>query len=141
MKRSKRAVPCASKTTLAIAFAVLALAACIRDEKYDGVTFDIQSAPPVPVSVESDRIELVAGIAVKVAVKPHSGGRAYSSKDLVTLRADDDQIFEAYGAEDPREFVLVGLRAGDSCLEVRINRRGEECIEVRVLPAAEQSDD
>lgn len=124
-----------------IALCALALAACIRDEKYDGVTFVIQSAPPVPVSVESDRIELVAGIAVKIEVKPHSGGRSYSSKDVVALRANDNLIFEAYGAEDPREFVLVGLREGDSCLEVRVNRREEECIEVRVLPGEQNPDD
>jgi uncharacterized protein YggU (UPF0235/DUF167 family) len=111
--------------------------ACVRDEKYEGLSFDVQSAPPVPVSVESDRIELVAGIAVKVRVKPESDGRSYSSKDLVTLRADDSAIFEVYSAEDAREFVLVGLREGASCLEVRINRRAQECIELRVLPAVE----
>jgi hypothetical protein len=123
------------KQKLAIALALLALAACIRDEKYDGVSFEIESSPPLPVSVESDRIELVAGIAVKVAVQPHSSGRSYSSNDLVALRADDDSIFEVYGTQDAREFVLLGLREGESCLDVRVNRRQEECIEVRVLPA------
>ena len=125
------------KSKIAIAFCTLYALACVPDEKYDGLSFDVQSAPPVPVSVESDRIELVSGIAVKVKVKPESDGRSYSSKDLVTLRAEDDTTFEVYGSEDPREFVLVGLREGSSCLEVRINRREEECIEVRVLPSQE----
>ena len=120
---------------IACALAALMLMACVRDEKYDGLSFDIQSSPPVPVSVEGDRIELVAGIAVKVEVRPRSAGRSYSRNDQVSLRADDDSIFEVYGAEDPREFVLVGLREGESCLEVRINGRMEDCIEVRVLPA------
>ncbi len=122
---------------ISCALAALVLMACVRDEKYDGLSFDVQSSPPVPVSVEGDRIELVAGIAVKVEVEPRSSGRSYSSDDQVNLRADDGDIFEVYGAEDPREFVLVGLREGESCLEVRINRRMEECIEVRVLPAEE----
>jgi len=122
---------------ISCALAALVLSACVRDEKYDGLAFDVQSSPPVPVSVESDRIELVAGIAVKVAVKPASSGRSYSSSDQVNLRADDSDIFEVYDSEDAREFVLVGLREGESCLEVRINLRMEECIEVRVLPAEE----
>lgn len=122
---------------ISCALAALVLMACVRDEKYDGLSFDVQSSPPVPVSVEGDRIELVAGIAVKIEVKPRSAGRSYSSNDEVNLRADDSAIFEVYGAEDAREFVLVGLREGESCLEVRINRRMEECIEVRVLPAEE----
>lgn len=122
---------------ISIIVAALALVACVRDEKYDGLSFRVQSSPPVPVSVEGDRIELVAGIAVKVEVQPRSSGRSYSSSDRVSLRADDSAIFEVYGAEDLNEFVLVGLREGESCLEVRVNRRMEECIEVRVLPAEE----
>jgi hypothetical protein len=117
------------------ALAALTLAACLRDEKYDGLSFDVQSSPPVPVSVESDRIELIVGIAVKIEVSPRSAGRSYSSRDQVELRADDSDLFEVYGAEESREFVLVGLREGESCLEVNINGRMEECIEVRVLPA------
>lgn len=125
------------RTRLMFALAALTLMACVRDEKYDGLAFDIESSPPVPVSIESDRIDLIAGIAVKIEVAPRSAGRSYSSKDQVNLRADDSDIFEVYGAENPREFVLVGLREGETCLEVRINRRLEECIEVRVLPADE----
>jgi hypothetical protein len=117
------------------ALAALTLMACVRDEKYDGLSFDVQSSPPVPVSVESDRIELIVGIAVKIEVSPRSAGRSYSSRDQVDLRADDNDLFEVYGAEDPREFVLVGLREGESCLEVNINGRMEECIEVRILTA------
>jgi hypothetical protein len=111
--------------------------ACVRDEKYAGLTFDVQSSPPVPESIESDRIELVAGIAVKVKVKPESGGHSYSSTDIVALRADDSDIFDVFGAEDAREFVFVGLREGESCLQVLINGRDQECIDVRVLAADE----
>jgi hypothetical protein len=106
--------------------------------RYAGLSFDVQSAPPVPVSVESDRIELVAGLAVKVAVDPISAGESdYSGRDLVALRAEDADLLAVYGSEDAREFVLVGLREGDTCLQVKINRQERECIEVRILPSGE----
>ena len=125
------------KKNLALVTCALALMACSRDEDYAGLSFDVQSSPPIPVSIESDRIKLVAGIAVKVEVEPLSDGDSYSSQDLVALRADDSDIFDVYAAESTREFVLVGLREGETCLSVRINRHEEECIEVRVLPAEE----
>jgi hypothetical protein len=95
----------------------------------------VQSAPPLPVSVESDRIELVAGVAVKVAVAPRSTGKDYSSHDVLSLRAGDDEVLGLYAGEGEREYVLVGVRAGETCLEVKINRHDEECIQVRVLEA------
>lgn len=105
---------------------------------YAGLSFDVQSAPPIPVSVESDRIELIAGLAVKVGVEPlSSSGTDYQARDLVTLRADDADLLAVYGTEDAREFVLVGLREGDTCLQVRIDRVERECIEVRILPSGE----
>jgi hypothetical protein len=90
------------------------------------------------VSVESDRIELVAGLAVKVGVDPISAGEGdYSGRDLVALRAEDTDLLAVYAAEDAREFVLVGLREGDTCLQVKINRQERECIDVTILPSGE----
>jgi hypothetical protein len=126
------------RASFAILFCAVCSAACAHDEKYVGLSFDPQSAPPIPVSIESDRIELVAGIAVKVEVTPKSDGRAYSKDDLLALHAEDSTIFEVFGTEAAREFVFVGLREGESCLQVRINRHEEECIEVRVS-ASEQA--
>jgi hypothetical protein len=116
-----------------IALAVLALG-CAPKTEYDGLSFEPKSAPPLPVSFEPDRIEIPVGIAVKVDVKLHSDGREYDDDDLLTLRADDEDVLEVYGAGSDRAFVFVGLREGDTCLEVRVNRKEQECIEVRVLP-------
>jgi hypothetical protein len=115
------------------ALAMLALG-CAPKTEYDGLSFAPKSAPPLPVSFEPDRIEIPVGIAVKVDVKLHSDGREYDEDDLLTLRADDEDVLEVYGAGSDRSFVFVGLREGETCLEVRVNRKEQECIEVRVLP-------
>lgn len=119
--------------------AALASAACDDDSpRYAGLEFDVQSAPPSPVSVESDRIELSAGLAVKVGVDPISaGGAEFTRRDKLALRADDEDVFAVYATEDAREFVLVGLREGETCLQVKINRQERECIDVRILPSWE----
>ena len=114
------------------ALALLAFG-CAPSTDYDGLSFETKSVPPVPVSFESDRIEIPVGIAVKIDVTLHSEGRAYDDDDTLSLRADDEDLLEVYGAGGGREFVFVGLREGDTCLEVRVNRKEKECIEVRVL--------
>jgi hypothetical protein len=120
--------------SLLLAFAALALG-CAPGTDYDGLSFDPQSSPPVPVSFESDRIEIPVGIAVKVKAKPHSDGRDYESDDLLSLRPDDEEVLAVYNTSDARSFVFVGLREGKTCVQVRINRHEQECIDVRVLPA------
>jgi hypothetical protein len=126
----------AAPILLLLAFAC---AGCDDDEpRYAGLSFDVQSAPPTPVSVESDRIELIAGLAVKVGVDPLSTSETdYEKHDVVTLRSDAADLLAVYGTQDAREFVLVGLREGDTCLQVRINRVEQECIEVTILPSGE----
>ena len=98
------------------------------------MTFVAQSSPPVPVSIESDRIEIPVGIAVKVKATPESTGSEFKERTLLTLRAEDDDLLAVYATENEREFVFVGLREGDTCLEVRLNRTERECIDVEVVP-------
>ncbi|MFT3923335.1 MAG: hypothetical protein QM778_12445 [Myxococcales bacterium] len=121
---------------LAPLFLALALlSACAEDRAvYSGMQFDVQSAPASPASFEPDRIELVAGEAVKVLARPRSSGEIdYDDTDILVLRSGDPNVLEVYYTEDEREFVLVGSEAGQTCLEVLINRHREECIPVRVL--------
>jgi hypothetical protein len=120
--------------------ALAVLVGCAEDGKvYAGLDFDVQSAPPIRVSVQSDRIELVAGVAVKIGAEPLSHDERYGKRDRVTLRADNPDILAVFVGESddsdtsPREFVLVGLRTGDSCLSVSINGDFEECIPVHVV--------
>ena len=109
-------------------------AACNEGPHYVGVSFEPKSAPPVPVSFESDRIEIPVGIAVQVEARPESSGEAYDKNDQLLLRADDEDLLGVYATENERQFVFVGLREGNTCLEVRLNRSERECIDVRVVP-------
>lgn len=123
------------------AFGLCVLAAgCAEDRLvYSGTEFEVQSAPPSPVSFEPDRIELMAGVAVKVRAIPHSSGELeYSDRDLLTLRAAAPNVLEVYSTENEHEFVLVGAEVGQTCLEVTINRKREECIDVRVLASVSE---
>lgn len=115
-------------------------AACADDHPiYDGVEFEVESAPPSPVSIESDRIELVVGVAVKVSAEPISRSDVdYRDRDAFALRSDNPDILEVYNTETDRTFVLVGVAEGRTCLEVKVNRRERECIDVRVLPGPEE---
>jgi hypothetical protein len=118
---------------LSLAF-VFALLGCADDEpRYAGLEFDVVSAPPTPVSLQTSSIELVEGVAVRVDVTIVSRGERFRDRDLLTLRPREAERFAVYrGEESDRSFVIVGLRAGDSCLEVTINRELEECIPVRI---------
>lgn len=122
-----------TRISLLAALSLLTVA-CNDGPKYAGLEFEIESPVPVPVSFESDRIEIPAGVAVQVAVDPLSDGDDYASDDAITLRPADDDLLGVYSGTRAREFVLVGLREGDTCLEVRINRHEKECIDVHVLP-------
>jgi|GEM_PF-1763633 len=123
-----------------LALGMFVCAAC-ADERlvYAGLDLDVQSSPPSPVSVEPDRIELVAGEAVMVMATPRSSGELdYNDRDLLALRAQNPGFLDVYSTEDDREFVLVGVDVGETCLEVHINRHREECIPVYVRePATE----
>lgn len=121
--------------TLVVAIAMLT--ACGEEEReYAGVEFELLSAPPVPVSIHVDGLELTAGVAVKVEARPQSSGRSYTKRDRIDLRSSGPELLSVYPSEDgDRQFVIVALRAGDTCLEVLVNRRSEECIPTRVRPA------
>jgi hypothetical protein len=114
------------------------LLSCADDEKnYAGLEFEVLSAPPVPVSVGRNGIELFVGVAVKLEATPQSSGREYSKKDRLDLRGSSAELLSVYASEDEtRQFVLVALRPGDTCLEVLINRHSEECIPTRIHAAA-----
>jgi hypothetical protein len=114
----------------------LFLGACADDEaRYAGVEFKVLSSPPSPVSFESDRVELVEGVAVKVQVIPHSSSDVDYRGALLSMRGDDRDKVEVYSTEVDNQFVLVGSEAGATCLTITIDRDEKECIDLRVLPA------
>lgn len=120
-----------------LAFTLCALAAtgCDDGPSYAGLSFDVISAPPVPVMITSDSVRLVEGIAVKVTVTPLSHGDHFSKKTRISLNAKDPTLVSIFASEAPREFVFVGARSGESCLEVSVGGELEECIPLSVRPA------
>jgi len=72
--------------SLWVASTCLALG-CSEGTRYVGTSFELQSSPPVPVSIESDHIEIPVGIAVKLKATPESSGREYDGDEVLSLHA------------------------------------------------------
>ncbi len=117
-----------------IALSLLLLAAC--HPTYGHVELTLYSSPPVPVRVESDEVELPVGVAVAIDVEPKSGNDyEYFKDDEVTLDTEDRQILRVDPTENPRRFVLTGVKAGQTCVVVEVFGEREECIPATVLAA------
>jgi hypothetical protein len=110
----------------------LLLGACGADAAYRGLEIDVVSAPPTPVSVQPDRIEMVAGHAVQVKARPLFRNLDPHHRRQLTLRAEDEDLLDVYRGDDEGEFVLVALAAGRSCLRVIVDREDYECIDLRI---------
>ena len=124
------------RSRIATLMLCLLATACAEDRQvYAGSDFELQYAPPSTASFESDRIQIVAGEAVKVRVLPRSSGELdYSPDDLLSVRPQIASILEVYSTEREHEFVFVANEPGQTCVEVIINRRREDCVDVRVTP-------
>lgn len=104
---------------------------------YGAIDIEPISTPPVSVTVRDFLIEMPAGIAVVVQVSPRSDNQnEYDDTYKVDLISQDREIFNVYRREDRREFVLVGVAEGDTCVEVRIDGSPQDCIEVTITPPA-----
>ena len=111
----------------------LGLAGC--QPAYESVDVVAVSTTPVEVTVRDFLVELPAGTAVVVAVTPRSGNRHdYDDKTLVQLQTEDAHVMTVYARPQPREFVLVGVDAGETCLQVRLDGVARDCISVVVEP-------
>lgn len=118
-----------------IALSLLLLAAACHPT-YGRVDLTLYSSPPVPVRVESDEVELPVGVAVAIDVEPKSGNDyEYFKDDEVTLDTEDRQILRVDPTENPRRFVLTGVKAGQTCVVVEVFGEREECIPATVLAA------
>lgn len=116
-------------------FLLLPAPACFNPE-YDRLEIELHSAPPVPVHINSEQIELPVGVAVAVEVAPISGNDyEYFKEDEVELDTEDRKILRVDPTENPRRFVLTGVSAGDTCMTVRVLGERHECIDATVLPS------
>ncbi|MFY0534484.1 hypothetical protein [Nannocystis pusilla] len=91
-------------TRFASAFAALAAAATLAacGPRYQTVTFDLRSQPPVPVRLTGEDIEIPAGIAVSVHVTIESSARIeFTNKDALALKSQDRDILLSEATPGP----------------------------------------
>ncbi len=117
-----------------LAFAILTLGlATACSPRYDHTTLTLGSPAPVPVQLSPAQIQLPAGIAALVVAEPQSSNaNLYDEYYEVELRSQDPGVLDVYPGPQEREFVLVGLREGTTCVEVVIQRDVAECIAATV---------
>jgi hypothetical protein len=78
-----------------------------------------------------------AGVAVVVEAELLSDGtRPYDDSFALDLLSQDRVVFTTYQREDPREFVLVGINPGETCMDVVINGDAEDCVPVTITQPA-----
>ena len=118
-------------------FSLLALSTTACQPSYGSIEFEPLSTPPVSVTVRSFLIEMPEGVAVVVRATPISDSREeYESGDKVDLFSRDRDVLTVHRRDHRREFVLVGVGAGSTCLEVEIDGQPQECIDVEISGAA-----
>lgn len=110
----------------------LLLVGCGEEQEYAGVEFEVQSAPPTDVKVQSDSIEVPAGVAVRVYARIRSSGAPYGLSDHLSFVGKDSDLVDVALTAQERQVFLVGKNPGRTCLEVRINRALVDCIPFEV---------
>lgn len=111
--------------------AAVALGAC--GPRYQTLTFELRSQPPIPVRVDADEIEIPVGVAVAVHVTIESSTRIeFVDRDHLDLDSEDRDVLLAEATPGAHNFVLIGVAAGETCLTVEVEFEEEECIPVRV---------
>ena len=102
--------------------------------RYDGITLELYSAPPVPVRVHAEEIELSVGVAAAVDIKPLSSNQFdYYESDQIDLRSQDRDILRVEPTENPRRFVLIGVAPGETCVDIEVDYEDRGCIPAAVL--------
>ena len=116
--------------TISVAL-LLAAAGCSPD--FSHVELEPLSTPPVPVSVRGSRVEMPAGVAVVVKAELQSDNtRPYDSSHSLDLLSVDRVVFTTYPRAEERQFVLVGINPGETCMDVVIDGDVEGCVPVTI---------
>lgn len=119
--------------TRAILFLLTTTALLACGPRYKAIELTLRNQPPVPVRVDGDEIEIPLGIAVSVHAEVFSSTNLeYTDEDIVDLESRDRDILQVEATEGERNFVLVAMAVGETCLAVEVNFDEEECIPVRV---------
>jgi len=109
---------------------LLFLMACAPE--YDGVRWEILSAPPAEITMESSLVEMTAGLAVVVRARPLSSSRTdFDAAAEIVLIPDDEDVFAVLPGPGPRDFALVCVWPGETMIAVQVDGRRHERIQVR----------
>lgn len=117
------------------AFALLMVTACKAD--YGGLAIEVDGSALPGDDIESTRLRIVRGHAVRVHARPRSlSAETYDDSRRVQLHAASDDVARVYRDPDVWRWVIVGRAVGQTCIEVIIDGAVEECIEITVRAEA-----
>jgi len=113
--------------------AALPLLATACQPRYDGVDLTLVNNPPVPPYIDDTQIEIPLGIAAVVEVEPLSSTRFnYYTDDPLELRSRDPDVLRVEATENPRQFVLIGVGVGETCVDIEVLHEDRGCIPATV---------
>jgi len=82
------------------------------------VEFRAESAPPQAVTLESDHVEVPAGIAVGVTVRPFKNNDEMDASVEVELESQQPGILGIDHGLDERAFVIYGAEPGATHIDI-----------------------
>ncbi len=113
----------------------LLLGGCGPD--YGGLAIEVEGVALAGDFVESRRINLVLGHAVRVHARPRSlTSQVYEDPTRFDLISADTDIARTYRDPEDWRWVLVARSVGITCIEVRVDNAKQECVELTVQAEA-----
>lgn len=129
---------------LAAALPILAAAAGCGP-RYDHLTFEERTLPPLTVSLMSTSVSLPVGIAVEVKATPMTDDGPFDDDVPPTLGSSNTQVLGVAAvvhhdtatdttSDVPRRWILFGVAEGTASLQVNVDGDDEPAIPVTVTP-------
>lgn len=112
---------------------LLATAAVGCAPQYRAITFQLRSQPPHPVQLDDEQIEISVGVAASVRAVLHSSTMIEYVDEPLDLDSQDGDVLQVVPGSGTYNFVLIGIREGETCIEVEVDFEVQECIPVRVV--------
>lgn len=99
------------------------------EPEYDYFTLREPTNPPGPAVVTPREIELVEDTAAAFKSWPVSGNEIeYGGPEDFDIRSRDESVMAVYPASDDYQWVVHGVRPGETCIEVVVRDVVEDCI-------------
>lgn len=115
----------------AMGLALVALVGC--GPEFDRLVLTPENQPPADVRVSSEPLRIAAGNVQFVTVEPTSeNDQEYDSSTEIALESDDEAVFDVLVGARKREFALVGVAPGSTCMHVELDGDHVDCIDVDV---------